>query len=56
MGRRDLVTLIRLGRQFLLRAFLKSQDFISHQADFTEINEVLNSFDEPDRIRTVLRF
>ena len=37
-------------------AFLKPQDFISHQADFTEINEVLNRFDEPERIRTVLRF
>lgn len=35
---------------------LKLDDFISHQADFTEINEVLNCFDEPDRIRTVLRF
>eukprot|EP00435_Cladocopium_sp_Y103_P027808 s2194_g6.t2 len=35
---------------------LKLDDFISHEAAFTEINEVLNCFDEPDRIRTVLRF
>ena len=34
----------------------KAQDFISHEANFTDIHEVLNSLDEPDRIRTVLRF
>lgn len=35
---------------------LKLRDFISHTASFAEINEVLDSYHEPDRIRTVLRF
>ena len=32
------------------------QDFISHEADFADVNEVFNCFHEPDRIRTVLRW
>lgn len=34
----------------------EAKDFISHTASFAEINEVLDSYHEPDRIRTVLRF